>query len=151
MDPTEDRANMLTRLDLLQSRVQITDLVHRYAQAVRGADVDGCIRLFTADAEFMVCDQDRAGVGQPVIRWALKGREAIRAFLAENLTPGAICPLIHDLLIDIRGGDATANCAMTGAAWDGRPQFMGVYDDSFRREPDWLFTSRAFTLFTAPI
>jgi ketosteroid isomerase-like protein len=151
MDPTEDSANMLTRLDRLQSRVQITDLVHRYAQAVRGCDVEGCTRLFTADAEFMVREQDRAGVGQPVVRSALKGREAIRAFFAESLTPGAICPLIHDLLIDIRGDDATGNCVMTGAAWDGRPQFMGVYDDAFHREPDWLFTSRAFTLFTAPM
>ena len=129
----------------LASRVEITDLVHGYAHAVRMCDPAACIALFTQDAQFIVRELGCEGPGV-IERTSLSGRDAIDAFLRASLPTRPITPLIHNLMIEIDGNVAHSRCVMVGAAPAGMPMFMGTYDDSFRREERWLFTRRCFTM-----
>ncbi len=131
---------------LLASRVQIAELVHGYADAVRMNDPARCIALFTQDAQFVVREPEANGSGGVVERTNLSGRDAVDAFLKASIPNRRITPLIHNLTIEIDDHIAHARCVMVGAGPTGKPMFMGAYEDSFRREQRWLFTRRCFTL-----
>lgn len=128
----------LTLAELL-ARAKIADLVHRYAHAVRMNDVAACLALFTDDAAFEVqgAGPSHRSVGLP----------AISAFVTASVRPdNQIWPLIHNLLIDVDGDLARGRCVMIGMGIDGKPRFMGAYEDSFRKEGSWKFTERIFSI-----
>jgi hypothetical protein len=146
MNPSNDTAQLAERLDAMESRAQIADLIHRYALAVRKADHAAFAPLFTSDASFTVLQQAPAG-GAPAVHTEIKGIDNLIAFYSKTVTLGAICPLVYDLLFDIRGDEATASCVMMGAAQNGQPLFLGEYEDTFHRAGEWRFTARTFTMF----
>lgn len=139
--------DLAARTAHLEARAAITDLVHRYAHAVREGDGAAFGKLFTDDATFEV-REPVAGQTETVSRTNIAGGEAVASHLAKSIASGGdLCPLIHNLLIDIQGDEASSRCVMVGAAGAGVGRFMGAYQDRYRREPDgWRFTARIFTI-----
>lgn len=133
--------------DLLLARAAIADLVHTYALNVRNGNGADCAQLFSEDGVFEVRD---APVGDPAAgrtRSKIEGRDAIAAYVGRTKTPGARgCPLIHNLLIDVQGREATSTCVMTSVVWSSGRQLIGEYLDRYRFDDDWRFTSRIFTI-----
>ncbi len=139
--------DLAARTAHLEARAAITDVVHRYAHAVREGDGAAFGKLFTDDATFEVRERV-AGQTETVSRTNIAGGEAVAAHLAKSIASGGdLCPLIHNLLIDIQGEEASSRCVMVGAAGAGVGRFMGAYQDRYRRGPDgWRFTARIFTI-----
>ena len=138
---------LAARIDRLEARAAITDLVHRYAHAVRDGDGAAFGKLFTDDATFEVRERV-AGQPETVVRTKLSGVGEIAPYRAKSAAGGdGLSPLIHNLLIDLQGDEASSRCVMVGAAGAGAGRFMGAYQDRCRRGPDgWRFTARLFTI-----
>lgn len=133
--------------DLLQARAAITDLVYTYALNIRAGNGAECVKLFTADAVFEVREALLGGRDDARTRSRLTGHDAISNYLVRASESGArVCPLVHNLLIQVDGREATSNCVMTSFVWPGGKQFIGEYQDSYRFETRWRFASRLFTI-----
>lgn len=133
--------------DLLLARAAITDLVHRYALRVRAGEGIDCTEFFTEDAVFEVREALVNSPGTAHTRSRLEGHTAIGAYIGRTATRSArVCPVISNLLIDVRGDDATSSCVMTSIAWASGQQLVGEYRDDYRFDGAWRFTSRIFTI-----
>lgn len=136
-------------LELLEARARIADLVHRYAQIIRTGDVERCPELFTADAVFEIREMTPGDAASVSTRARLAGRDAILQYVSKSASGGSVCPLIHNLLIEVQGTSATSTAVMAAVTWaDGRILY-GEYRDSFRRDDVWRFSGRVFTIYTA--
>jgi hypothetical protein len=131
----------------LEARAAITDLVHTYAAHIRAGNGAACIELFTEDAEFEVRE---AYIGREIAsrtRSKLTGCAAIANYLARTAAPETrVCPLIHNLLIDVNDREATSTCVMVSLVWASGRQIVGEYRDSYREEDGWRFVSRICTI-----
>lgn len=132
--------------ELLRSRAEITDLVHRYALNIRNGDGAACGALFTHDIEFIVRVMDPRRRDQVVVRSHDVGREQVLAHIAAPLATVSLCPMIHNLLIDINADRASATSIMENRTFPPMPPMIGEYHDDFRREDRWLFCRRVYTL-----
>lgn len=133
--------------DFLLARAAIADLVHSYALNIRTGNGADCAKLFTEDAVFEVREAPPGNSAAGRTRSRLEGRDAIAVYVARTANPEArVCPLIHNLLIDVRGSEATSTCVMTSIVWSSGRQLVGEYRDSFCYEDEWRFTSRIFTI-----
>jgi hypothetical protein len=132
---------------LLAARAAIEDLVHTYALNIRTGSGAECAQLFTEDAVFEVREA-RVGSSEPGrTRSRLTGRHAITTYVARTGAPETrLCPLIHNLLIQVRGHEASSTCVMTSLVWASGKQLIGEYQDSYRYETAWRFSSRIFTI-----
>ena len=133
--------------ELLDARAAIADLVHTYALNIRTGNGAECVKLFTEDAVFEVREArvDSPGVGRT--RSRMTGHDAISNYLARTATPEMrVCPLIHNLLIQVTSREATSTCVMTSLVWSSGKQIIGEYQDSYRYQTGWRFTSRVFTI-----
>jgi hypothetical protein len=131
----------------LYARAAIADLVHTYAKNIRTGNASECVSLFTEDGAFEVRETLLAGSGASQTRSKVTGHEAIANYLSRTVAPAErVCPLIHNLLIQLDGRVATSNCVMTSIVWSTGQQLIGEYQDSYRFETDWRFTSRIFTI-----
>jgi SnoaL-like domain len=136
-------------VELLAARAQISDVVYRYAQLIRSGNVDDCMRLFTADATFEVRQAVAGDANSLRTRTQASGHEAILKLISQSVAPAGVCPLIHNLLIDVNGSEATSSAVMTALVWSSGQTIVGEYQDSFRREGDWRFSARIYTIFRA--
>ena len=126
----------------------IADLVHRYALNIRTGRGADCAALFTGDAVFEIREADPADLAAARVRKTLTGREAIRDYIAAAAGSGiVVCPLVHNLLIEVDGDEAQSNCIMTTRTWPGGHEMIGEYRDRYRYESAWLFRSRVYTIF----
>ena len=133
--------------DLLLARAAIADLVHTYALNVRNGNGADCAQLFTEDGVFEVRDAPIANPAAARTRSRLEGRDAIAAYVARTTAPEARgCPLIHNLLIDVHGHEASSTSLMTSVIWSSGHQLIGEYHDSYRFDTRWYFTSRVFSI-----
>ena len=127
------------------ARAAITDLVHAYALHVRSGNPLLCAPLFTADARFetRVSSAGRS----PQTSNAMAGRDAIIAHISKAMQAGArLCPMIHNLLIDVNGTDASSNCVMVAMDLQSGTELVGEYVDTYRLDDVWRFTSRTYTI-----
>ena len=137
------------RLDRLESRIAIEELIHTYARCIRYDRPDEVGALFTEDGTFEVRD------GHPdktefVSRSVLVGRASVHAQMAHNKGNAHPVPLIHNLIVELAGNHATATCVMEGKIYSTDHSVTGEYRDTFRREQGkWLFAARIYTIFTA--
>jgi len=136
------------RIDRLESRAAIAELVHAYARAVRHGRVDEAADLFTEHGFFETREGPVGGKSQ--FRSRVEGREHYRAFLASTMRDGkpSVSPLIHNLIVEFDGPDAARGNAMldTVLVATGK-RMVGEYDDLFRRvDGRWLFAGRTFTI-----
>jgi hypothetical protein len=136
-------------MEPLAARAAIADLIHTYARNVRAGRGADCVQLFTADAVFEVREVSLGGSDAVRTRSKIAGHEELSHYLVRATGESRVCPLIHNLLIEVDGHEAVSNCVMTSLVWPSGQQLMGEYQDSFRFETgtDWRFSSRVFTIF----
>jgi ketosteroid isomerase-like protein len=138
----------VANMELLQARLAITDLVHRYALNIRRGNGSACVALFTEDAVFEVREAPPGSPGPGRTRSRLSGHAAIEQYLVRSTaTQTRVCPLIHNLLIEVNGHEASSTCVMTSPVWPAGTPIIGEYQDAFRHEGGWRFCSRVFTIF----
>lgn len=140
----------MTDPGFLESRAAIADLVHRYALNVRNRNAAGCTDLFADTITFEIREIAFADpASEPRLRSKIDGREAVLDYIVKASTADIrVCPIIHNLLIDIDGDRARANCVMTSRIWPTGAEMIGEYDDQFCFEGGrWLFQARVYTIF----
>lgn len=135
------------RLDIVESEAEIAWLVHGYARAMRGGRPQDAVQLFTADGTFEIC-QGMPGKGF-TIGTRLNSPAELLAHLTRDDQPSPpVCPMIHNLMIDIDGDTARANSIMETPVLGTDHRILGEYHDSFRREDGrWLFSARQYVVF----
>jgi SnoaL-like domain len=145
----QDGDSLARRLDTIESRAAIADLVHGYARFVRRDDGAKAADLFTEDGTFEVRD------GHPskpefTVRSHAVGRAAIAAHIGQGKGGPHPVPLIHNLMIEVDGDSATENCVMEGTIYGTSHKVFGEYRDTLKRVAGkWHFASRTFTMFGA--
>ena len=142
-------AQRLERLDRLESRLAIAELIHTYARCIRYDRPDEVGALFTEDGLFELRDghPDKA---EFTLKYRLEGRDSVHAQMSHNKGTAHPVPLIHNLIVDLDGDSATSTCVMNGTIYGTAHALMGEYRDSFRREHGkWLFSARVFTMFAS--
>jgi ketosteroid isomerase-like protein len=149
-----------TRLKAVEDRVQIEQLLMRYAAALNTADADTYVSLFTEDATFEL----KRAVGQPPFLGPFKGRDALRKqwfpeAIAGAPNPGAgrdFGPMRHvttNYEIVVNGDTATVRAFFIEIVSNGdnsppgsKPptiHAMGRYEDELARQNgQWLFSKR---------
>ncbi len=136
------------RLDEAESRVAIAELIHAYARFIRRDEPDQVHTLFTADGTFELREghPDKA---EFVTKYRLEGRESVRAQMSHNKGNAHPVPLIHNLIVELDGDTATANCVMEAQIYGATHKFIGEYRDTFQRaDGQWRFASRIYTVFS---
>lgn len=137
---------MAESLAVLEARAAIADLVHTYARNIRGGRGADCLALFTEDGVFEIRDQLFGSSEPPSVRARLEGRDAILAYLTNSAAGDVrVCPMIHNLLIEVNRNEAASSCMMTNLVSNGQSLF-GEYMDRFRFEDGWRFSERVFTI-----
>ncbi|HMO68112.1 MAG TPA: nuclear transport factor 2 family protein [Novosphingobium sp.] len=136
------------RLDRIESRAAIAELVHAYARAVRHGRVDEAASLFVEDGWFET--REGPAGGETTLRMRVEGREHFRVFLASTMQSGrpSVSPLIHNLIVEFDGDDSARGNAMleTVMVATGK-RTLGEYHDVFHRvDGRWLFAGRTFTI-----
>lgn len=136
-----------TILARLESRAAISDLIHRYALNIRNGYPAECAGLFTDDAVFEVRQGDLVDRAVSNVTSRSVGRKEIIESVSRSTAQARVCPLIQNLLIDVRGRTATSNCMMVARVLDKGFALLGEYRDSFRQEDVWRFSERIYTIF----
>ena len=138
--------DVASRIDLLEARAAIADVVHGYAFNIRSGNAAACEDLFTLDAVFEVRERS-TGAGVTQTRSKLRGRPAIMTYLTDGAASQIrLCPLIQNLIVRVNGREATSTSAMIAFVLPHGKGILGEYEDSFRREDDWRFSSRIYTI-----
>lgn len=135
-------------MEFVNARQAIADLVYTYALHIRKGNGAGCTDLFTEDAVFEVREAAPASGDSGRTRSRLTGREAIVSYITSASSGETrVCPMIHNLLIQVSGREAASTCVMTSVVWPTGLPMIGEYEDQFRDEDGWRFSSRVFTVF----
>jgi hypothetical protein len=131
---------------VLAARAAIADVVYTYARNIRAGRGADCLSLFTRDGVFEIRDQLLGSSEPPSVRARLEGHDAILAYLTSSASGDTrVCPMIHNLLIEVKGNEAASSSVMTALVSNGQSLF-GEYLDRFRFEDGWRFSSRTFTI-----
>ena len=145
----ENPASLAKRIDELEARAAVADLIHTYGQYIRRDQPDRVAELFTPDGVFENRDGEPDRPDHKVTR-RLVGREQLNAFYApmkgHRQHP---IPMVHNIVVAVDGDTATATCVMEGQIYGTAHKFLGEYLDSFQRiDGRWYFSERVFTMFT---
>lgn len=131
----------------IAARLEIADLVHRYALGVRRGDAESCGALFVEDGVFEVRE---AGVLDPADARVLaraEGRAAVVAYVGRAMASGRVYPAIHNLIVEVDGETAQASSLMIATAYPSGSDVMGEYADSFVKAAGrWAFAERRYTI-----
>lgn len=146
----ESPASLAKRIDEMEARLAIADVVHAYARFIRADQPDKVAEaLFSPDSFYEMRDGD-PDKADYTVRRRLEGRAEVDAFLSQMKGHQHPVPLIHNLMIEVDGDSATANCVMEGQVYGGTHRTFGEYHDNFRRiDGRWYFSSRVFTIYRA--
>lgn len=134
-------------------RDAVSDLVHRYAMLVRERRGDEVAGLFATHAVYEMREVDPVDRDAPTrLRSRLEGPVDIAAYVARSgAGPVRLYPLIHNLIIDVKGQIAHATCLMQSKTFPPGNEVFGEYDDHFVHDgTDWRFASRTYTILDAP-
>ncbi|MFT4026485.1 MAG: nuclear transport factor 2 family protein [Novosphingobium sp.] len=127
-------------------------MVYRYAYLVRQRRGADCAELFASDAVYEIREISPLSSGEFRLRNRLTGAGEIGDFVARSAGGAVrIFPIIHNLTVEIDGDRAVGDCLMTSRSFPGGGEVFGSYQDSFvRRTGRWLFSSRIYTIYSAP-
>ncbi len=133
--------DLARRLDAIEAREAIRDLVTRYGMAVDDRDMATVAELFTEDAVFRHGDDSIVS----------HGRQEIVDFYTDRLSAfGASYHYPHSHLIELDGPDSGTGivCAHAELGIDGRTfQTALRYHDRYRREDGvWRFSERSLAM-----
>jgi hypothetical protein len=147
--PEAALAERLKRLDRVESRLAISELIHTYARCIRYDRPDEVGALFTEDGIFEL-REGHPDQAEFTVKFRYEGRDNVHTQMSANKGSAHPVPLIHNLIVELDGDSATANCVMNGTIFGTNQAIMGEYRDCFRREQgDWLFSERIFTMFAS--
>lgn len=133
----------------IETRLAVTDVVHRYALAIRRDRPEDAAALFAEQGWFEIRD------GHPskpefTVRARLDGRQAVLDYLLPNKGKPHPVPMIHNLLVEESGDGASATSVMEAIVPGTTHRVLGEYSDTFVREAgEWRFASRTYLIFTA--
>jgi hypothetical protein len=147
--PQAELAVRLERLDRVESRLAIAELIHTYARCIRYDRPDEVGALFTKDG-FFELREGHPDQAEFTVKFRYEGRDNVHTQMSINKGSAHPVPLIHNLIVELTGDSATANCVMNGSIYGSSQAIMGEYRDRFRREQGkWLFSERIFTIFAS--
>lgn len=135
------------RLDEVESRSAIADLVHTYALHIRYGQPDQIGGLFTEDGVFEVRD---GHPDQPefTVRSRYGSRDEIHSHMSRNKGKPHPIPLIRNLIVHLDGDLAHSTCVMDGRVYGTDICNQGEYRDDYRRiDGRWYFSQRIYTIF----
>lgn len=113
----------------------IRELIAGYALALDARDIDACVRLFTADGEFLVYGRSFAG------------RDGVRQMFSDS--PHGL-HLTGVSRIDVRGDAATARSQVLFVRAGDLQLRPALYDDELIRQgPQWFFRRRRCQFITS--
>ena len=136
-----------SRLDRLEARTAVADLIHAYARHIRYDEPDRVSALFLPDGTFEVRDghPDRPEFTQ---RSFHASAQELHDYLAPGKGKPHPVPLIRNLIVAVDGDTATANSVMDARIYGTAHAIMGEYRDTCRRvDGTWYFASRIFTIY----
>jgi ketosteroid isomerase-like protein len=137
------------RLDIVESKLAIADLVHDYARAIRHNATEDIEGLFAPDAFFEV----RSGhPSKPEydVQNRFDSAKEIGAFMMKGKGTAHPVPLVHNLMIEVDGDRATGLLAMEGQIYGTDHKIIGEYQDGYvRTGGEWKFASRIYTVYKA--
>jgi len=137
------------RLDIVESKLAIADLVYDYARAIRhnaNEDIEG---LFAPDAFFEVRGGHPSKPEYEVQNRYNSAKE-IGEFMMQGKGHPHPVPLVHNLMIEVDGDRASGLCAMEGQVYGSEHTIIGEYRDAFvRLDGKWKFASRVYTMYKA--
>lgn len=139
--------DLALRIDRLEAQAAVAELVHAYARAIRRERYEDVAALFVPDGTFEVRG------GKPdrpdfILRSRFEDPQALVAFLLEGKGRPHAVPLIHNLMIEVRGDTASANSVMAAPIFGTQREILGEYHDSFaRHDGQWRFAARIYTVF----
>lgn len=131
--------DLLARLQRLEDREQIRELIARYGYVVDSRDIDGIPLLFTPDGRFRSRDGVINATGRPAIVTAFHGRYSALTFSLH---------WTHDAIIELDPADSDRATGIVGShaevCRNGVTMVTGLrYDDLYRRqEGRWRFADR---------
>lgn len=138
---------MMERLDRLESREAIADVVHAYARFMREKRADDIKGLFAQDS-FFELREGHPDKAEFTVRQRFEGVGNIVDHLLRVDGPQPI-PLIHNLAVKVSGDTASSNCVMEAQFYGAELRVFGEYEDSFVRiDGRWVFGSRTYTIFS---
>ncbi|MFC0206133.1 nuclear transport factor 2 family protein [Novosphingobium soli] len=138
---------LAARLDRIEARTAIADLVHGYARAVRSEAYEAIAALFVPEGTFEV-RSGRPDGADSTLRQRFDSPAALVAFLLQGKGGPHPVPLIHNLMVTVDGETAQAEALMTATITGTDRTVAGAYQDSFeRRDGRWLFRARVYTVF----
>lgn len=134
-----ETAQILARLDRLESKEAIRELVTAYALACDQQDMDWLMSLFTEDAEF----------GSPNGTMVSVGRDAITDMFIETFKiRGPAYHWTHDVTVTVDPNDPNRATGLVYSHAETSPNAVHSisamrYEDVYRRENDkWRFAKR---------
>jgi ketosteroid isomerase-like protein len=140
--PVDSAALSVTeRLDRLEVRAAIEDLVTHYGMVIDNRDMEGVAQLFCEDGRFG--HQDQPGV---------VGRDAIKVFYRERLSGQEYSyHFSHNQLVDYAGGDIATGVVNAHAEMGFQGEVLVAamrYHDDYRRDGGlWRFARRRLSFF----
>jgi hypothetical protein len=140
-------ADLAERIDALESRLAVADLIHIYAKYIRADEPEKVAGLFLPDGTFEVRNghPDKA---EYTVQMHHPDRQAIDASMSAMKGKPHPVPLIRNLVVEVDGDTATANSVMDAQIYGTTHKIMGEYRDSCRRvDGRWYFASRSFTMY----
>ncbi len=142
--------DLAERIERLEARQAIADLVHTYARYVRADEPEKIASLFLPDATFEVA-QGHPDRPERTVSLLHRSQKELHDMMSSMKGKPHPVPLIRNLVIEVDGDTASVNCVMDGAIYtpEGtKGAFMGEYRDTCRRiDGRWYFASRSFTMF----
>ncbi|MFT4054710.1 MAG: nuclear transport factor 2 family protein [Novosphingobium sp.] len=132
------------RIDELESRAAIADVIHRYAEAIRGRAPERVLELMEPDVVVELHHADPDDLGQTELMSRYRGHDEVRGSFAEQAGSAArVWPMLHNLRIELDGDEARATCVIASQVWPHGMQYVGEYRDRFRRRDGaWRFAAR---------
>jgi ketosteroid isomerase-like protein len=158
MVPAAHAQDLEARLRAVEDRIEIEQLLMRYAAAYNTGDANAYVAMFTPDAVFEL----RRDIDEPPFIGPFKGREAIRKQWFPNVPAdastaggsfGAMRHVTTNYEIDVKGDTATVRAFFIEVVSNGantppgsKPptiHAMGRYEDELVRHGGrWLFSKR---------
>lgn len=128
-------------------RMAIADLIHGYALHVREGKIDLCADLFVEDGIYEMFGGEPFSGSTPR---RLAGRGAIVGYISTSIQGSrGTLPIIHNLLIDLHGDEATAACLVSTIGVATGHELIGEYYDTLRRtDAGWRFAVRRHRIIT---
>jgi hypothetical protein len=140
-------SDLAARVERLEAQRAVADLIHTYAKFIRSDQPDKVASLFLPGGSFEVRD------GHPdKDEYTVRSSDRSQSEIAAKMTPMKgkphPVPLIRNLIVEVDGDVATANCVMDAKIYGTSHGIMGEYHDTCRRiDGRWYFASRVFTIY----